>query len=72
MGCRLTERDLETYQDTEQIRTRAIATMIMVNHQRIKLMSVRFSHSGNADHHIEKMYRTSEKHTSSSKKGIQG
>ena len=37
----------------------------MVNHHRIKLMSVYFPHSGYADHHIEKMYRTIEKHTNS-------
>ena len=39
---------------TEYISERAITTMIMVNHQRIKLMSVYFTHSRNADHHTEK------------------
>ena len=42
----------------------------MVNHHRIKLMSAYFPHSGYADHHFEKMYRTIEKHTNSRKKGI--
>ena len=41
--------------DTEYINERAITATIMVNHQRIKLMSVYFSHSGYADHHVEKM-----------------
>ena len=36
------------------------ATNVVVNRQRIKLMSVYFSHSGYADHHIEKMYKTIE------------
>ena len=49
--------------DTEYINERAISTAILVNRQRIKLMSVYFSHSGYADHHIEKMYRTIEEHT---------
>ena len=44
----------------------------MVNHQRIKLMSVHFFHSGYADHHVEKMYRTIEKHTINSKKLLGG
>ena len=57
--------------DTEYINERAITATIMVNHQRIKLMSVYFHHSGFADHHVEKMYRTIEKHTNSSKKSIQ-
>ena len=45
--------------DTEYINERAIATTIVVNRQRIKLMSVYFPHSGYADHHIEKMSRRS-------------
>ena len=57
--------------DTEYISERAITTMIMVNHQRIKLISVYFPHYGYPDHHIDKMHRTNEKHTSSSKKSIQ-
>ena len=40
--------------DTEYINERAISTTIVVNRQHIKLMSVYFTHSGYADHHIEK------------------
>ena len=40
--------------DTEYINERAITTTIVVNHQRIKLMCVYFTHSGYADHHDEK------------------
>ena len=43
----------------------------MVNHHRIKLMSVYFLHSGYADHRIEKLYRTIEKHTNPSMMSIQ-
>ena len=50
---------------------RAITASTLVNQQRIKLMSVYFSHSVYADHHIEKLYRTMEKHTRSNKKSIQ-
>ena len=56
--------------DTEYINERAISTTILVNRQRIKLMSVYFRHSGNADHRIEKMYRTIEKHTENCKRYI--
>ena len=49
--------------DTEYINERAISTTIVVNRHRIKLMSVYFAHLGYADHHIEKMYKTIEKHT---------
>ena len=49
--------------DTEYINERAITTTILVNHQRINLMSVYLLHSGNAEHHVEKMYRTIEKET---------
>ena len=52
------------------INERAITTTIVVNRQRIKLMSVYFSHSGYADHHIEKMYKTIEKHTANCKRYI--
>ena len=48
--------------DTEYINERAITTTILVNRQHIKLMSVYFPHSKYADHHIEKMYKTIEKH----------
>ena len=56
--------------DTEYINERAITTTIVVNRQRIKLMSVYFTHSEYADHHIEKMYKTIEKHTASCKRYI--
>ena len=48
--------------DTEYINERAITTTILVDRQHIKLMSVYFPHSKYADHHIEKMYKTIEKH----------
>ena len=35
-----------------------------------KLMNVYFTHSGYADHHIEKMYRTLERHTENCKRYI--
>ena len=41
-----------------------------VNRQRIKLMSVYFPHSGYADHHIEKMCKTIEKHKANCKRYI--
>ena len=47
---------------TEYIIERAITTTILVNRQHIKLMSVYFPHSKYADHHVEKMYKTIEKH----------
>ena len=56
--------------DTEYINERAITATIVANCQRIKLMSVHFSHSGYADHHVEKMYKTIEKHTTNCKKYI--
>ena len=54
--------------DTEHINERAITTTNVVNRQQIKLMSVYFPHPGYADHHIEKMYKTIEKHTANCKK----
>ena len=48
--------------DTEYINERAITTTVLVNRQYVKLMSVYFPHSKYADHHIEKMYKTIEKH----------
>ena len=56
--------------DTEYINERAITTTTLVNRQHIKLMSVYFPHSKYADHHIEKMYKTIEKHMSNNKKYI--
>ena len=43
--------------DTEYISERAITAAIVVNHQRIKLMSVYFSHY--ADQHVEKCIKRS-------------
>ena len=57
--------------DTEYINERAITATIVVNHQRIKLMSVYFSHSGYADHHVENMYRTIKKTTNYTKHAYQ-
>ena len=57
--------------DTEYINEQAITTTITVNHHRIKLMSVYFVRSGYADHHMEKVYKTIEKHTNYSKKSRQ-
>ena len=56
--------------DTEYINERAITTTILVNSQHIKLMSVCFPHSKYADHLIEKMYKTIEKHMMHNKKYI--
>ena len=56
--------------DTENVNERAISITIVVNLQRIKLMSVYFPHSGDADHHIEKMYKKIEKHTENCKRYI--
>ena len=53
--------------DTECINECAIKTTILVNRQHIKLMSVYFPHSKYADHHIEKMYKTIEKHMMNNK-----
>ena len=66
----LAEQEVETKEkiDTEYINERAISTTIVVNRQRIKLMSVYFPHSRYADHHIEKMYKTIEKHTANYKR----
>ena len=42
-------------------------TLITVNKQRIMLMSVSFPHTGYADHHVEKAYRSIEKFAKSTK-----
>ena len=68
VGILLNKEWRKTISDTEYINERDITTTITVNHHRIKLMSVYFHHSVNADHHVEKLYRTIEKHTKSSKK----
>ena len=52
------------------INERGITATIVVNHQRVKLMSVYFTHSGYADHHVEKLYRPIENHTTNCKNCI--
>ena len=63
VGILLCKKWIQRIIDTGYINERAISTTVVVNRQRIKLMSVYFTHSGNADHHIENMYKTIEKHT---------
>ena len=70
VGILLNKKWKQRIIDIEHINERAISTTILVNRQRIKLMSVYFTHSGYADHHIEKMYRTIEKHTENCKRYI--
>ena len=70
VGILLNKKWKQRIIDTEYINERAISTTIMVNRQCIKLMSVYFPHSGYADHHIEKMKRTIEKHTENCKRYI--
>ena len=62
VGIMLNKRWRQRIIDTEYINERVITTTILVNRQHIKWMSVYFSHSKYADHHIEKMYKTFEKH----------
>ena len=62
VGIMLNKRWRKRIIDTDYIDERATTTTILVNRQHIKLMSVYFSHSNYADHHIEKMYKTIEKH----------
>ena len=59
VGIMLNERWRQRIIDTEYINERAITTTIMVNRQCIKLMSVYFTHSGYADHLIEKCTKRS-------------
>ena len=70
VGILLNKKWKQIIIDTEYINERAISTTIVVNRQRIKLMSVYFTHSGYADHHSEKMYKTIEKHTDNCKRFI--
>ena len=70
VGIMLNKKWRQRIIDTEYINERAITTTIVVNRQRIKLTSVYFRHSGYADHHIEKMYKTIEKHTANCKRYI--
>ena len=46
---------------------RVMAVSITVNSQPVLLMSVYFTHSGYADHHVEKVYKAIDKHTKSKK-----
>ena len=70
VGIMLNKKWRQRIIDTEYINERAITTTIVFNSQRIKLMSVYFSHSVYADHHIEKMYITIEKHTANCRRYI--
>ena len=65
VGILLNKKEVEAknYWHWIHQRTCHLHPLSWVNRQRIKLMSVYFTHSGYADHHIEKMYRTIEKHT---------
>ena len=71
VGIMLNKRWRKRIIDTEYINERAITTTILVNRQHIKLMSVYFPHSKYADHHIEKMYKTIEKHMMNKKSTFQ-
>ena len=55
---------------TDYISERAITTSITVNKQHVLLMIVYFTHSGYADHHVEKVYRSIEKLTKSKKQNM--
>ena len=71
VGIMLNKRWRKIIIDTEYINERAIKTTILVNSQHIKLMSVYFPHSIYADHRIEKMYKTIEKHMLNNKNTFQ-
>ena len=62
VGIMLCKRWRQRIIGTEYINERATTATIVVNRQRIKLMSVYFTHSRYADHHIEKMYKAIENH----------
>ena len=70
VGIMLNKRWRKIIINTEYINERAIKTTILVNRQHIDLMSVYFPHSKYADHHIENMYKTIEKHMTNNKKCI--
>ena len=70
VGIMLNKKWRQRIINTEYINERAITATIVVNRQRIRLMSVQFSHSGYADHYIEKMFKTIEKHTANCKKYV--
>ena len=62
VGIMLNKRWRKRITDIEYINKRAITTTVLVNRQHVKLRSVYFPHSKYADHHIEKVYKTIEKH----------
>ena len=68
VGIMLNNRWRKRNIDIEYKNERAINTTILVNRQHINLMSVYFPHSKYADHHIEKIYKTIEKHMTNKKK----
>ena len=59
VGILLNKKWKQRIIDTEYINERAISTTIVVNRQRIKLTSENFTHSGHADHHLEKCTKRS-------------
>ena len=70
VGILLNKKWRQRIIDTEYINERAITATIVVNRQRIKLMSAYFTHSGYADPSHRKMYKTIEKHTTNYKRYI--
>ena len=70
VGIMLNKKWRQKVIDTEYINERAVTATIVVNRQCIKLVSLYFTHSGHADQHIEKMYKTIEKHTRNRKRYI--
>ena len=58
VGIMLNRKWRQKIIDTEYINERAVTATIVVNHQRIKLMKVYFTHSGYADYHVEKCAKT--------------
>ena len=71
VGIMLNKRWRKIIIDIKYINERAITATVLVNRQHIKLMSVYFPHSKYADHHIEKMYKTNEKHMMNNKNTFQ-
>ena len=59
VGILLIKKWRQRIVDTEYVNERSIIATIVVNHQRIKLMSAYFTPSGCADHHIEKCTKRS-------------
>ena len=70
IGITLNKRWRKRIIDIEYVNERAITTTFLVNRQHVKLMSVFFQHSRYADHHIEKMHKTNEKHMLNNNKYI--